>query len=608
MPPPAKPRSNLRRNVLIGFAIASGMLAIIATVSIYSTRAFIGTGMVVTKAHEAIELQERILRDVMGMESSRRGFLITGDERFLRGHAEARKEAAQSLDSLGLLARGFPAQSARVAAARELLDRSFVLQREEIAVRRKAGAGPSTALFAQRKSEALTESLRALLLDAEAEQRALLGQRAGVAERIGRATSVAVTTSGALTILALVAASVMLLRDLAARRRAEEALAQEHNLLSSIINALPVSVYVKDVKGRYILNNNAHRLFLGLEDLDSIEGRTSFDYFSPESAIRSDADDRDVVASGSPILNREEPIARRRLGDRETWLETNKVPLLDTDGKIVGLVGISADISLRKEAEEQLKHFATQLERSNAELQSFASVASHDLQEPLRKIQAFGDRLKARCSDQLGPDGIDYLDRMQSAAERMRVLIQDLLKLSRITSRGQPFEACDLGAISRDVLNDLELAIEQTQARIEIGPLPAIEADPVQMRQLFQNLIANALKFHKPGAPPEIGVSGRVFELREHLIPGATPGDPVCQIHFQDAGIGFDAEFAEQIFVVFQRLHSREQYEGTGIGLAVCRKITDRHGGGIVAKSEPGQGALFIVTLPVHQPSTTANE
>jgi light-regulated signal transduction histidine kinase (bacteriophytochrome) len=263
------------------------------------------------------------------------------------------------------------------------------------------------------------------------------------------------------------------------------------------------------------------------------------------------------------------------------WLSTTKVPLREADGRILGLVCVSSDITERKTAEEKLRRFAAQLERSNAELANFASVASHDLQEPLRKIQAFGDRLRVKCSDGLGDLGRDYLERMQNAAQRMQVLIQDLLKLSRITSRAQPFERCDLAEIVRAVLSDLEVAIEQSGAEVEVGALPTIDADCVQMRQLFQNLISNGLKFHRPGE---------------------------CRLTVQDNGIGFDDKFAEQIFVVFQRLHSRTEYEGTGIGLAVCRKITDRHGGTIVAKSSDGQGATFIVTLPVTQPATPPDE
>jgi light-regulated signal transduction histidine kinase (bacteriophytochrome) len=289
-------------------------------------------------------------------------------------------------------------------------------------------------------------------------------------------------------------------------------------------------------------------------------------------------------------------------------MQTTKVPLRDARGKIIGLVGISANITERKAAEEKLRRFAAQLQQSNADLQNFASVASHDLQEPLRKIQAFGGRLRSKCGPALGPQGMDYLERMEGAAQRMQVLIQDLMKLSRVTSRALPFEKCVLNAIVAEVIGDLEVAIAEKSGCVEVGNLPEIMGDPMQMRQLFQNLISNALKFQRPGEPPFVRISSRVFTPEERLIPGAAQGEEVCQIRVRDHGIGFDERFAEQIFVVFQRLHTRSEYEGTGIGLAVCRKITDRHGGTIVAKSTEGKGATFIVTLPLKQPSDAAHE
>jgi light-regulated signal transduction histidine kinase (bacteriophytochrome) len=190
---------------------------------------------------------------------------------------------------------------------------------------------------------------------------------------------------------------------------------------------------------------------------------------------------------------------------------------------------------------------------------------------------------------------------MDNAAQRMQTLIQDLLKLSRVTSRAQPFASCDLSQIVGEVLGDLEVRIEQTQAVIEVGVLPTLDADPLQMRQLFQNLIANALKFHKPGEPPLVRISAEELIATDRSVPGAKPRDRLCRVTVQDSGIGFDLKYAEQIFAVFQRLHTKTEYEGTGIGLAVCRKITDRHGGLIVAQSTEGHGAIFTITLPVKQ-------
>ena len=237
------------------------------------------------------------------------------------------------------------------------------------------------------------------------------------------------------------------------------------------------------------------------------------------------------------------------------------------------------------------------LRRSNRELEQFASVASHDLQEPLRKIQAFGDRLQTRYAAELGDNGRDYLNRMLASATRMRSLIDALLTFSRVTTKAQPFVPVDLAATAEEVISDLEERIHRTNGRVELGPLPTIEADPSQMRQLLQNLIGNGLKFIRPGATPVVKVASR------QLDPAERNGDsvPSWEISVSDNGIGFEEVYLDRIFELFQRLHGRQEYEGTGMGLAICRKIVQRHGGAITARSMPERGATFFVHLPQRQ-------
>lgn len=234
-----------------------------------------------------------------------------------------------------------------------------------------------------------------------------------------------------------------------------------------------------------------------------------------------------------------------------------------------------------------LKAYTTRLEQSNRDLQEFAYVASHDLQEPLRKVLAFGDRLANKYGDVLDETGLDYLKRMQGASQRMQTLLNDLLSFSRVSTRAQPFTEVDLNTLAGEVLSDLENQIERSQGRVEIGELPTIEADPTQMHQLLQNLIGNALKYHKDNISPTVQVLAQ--------IKGGE-----CQISVKDNGIGFDIQYLDRIFKPFQRLHNREEYEGSGMGLAICRRIVERHGGKITAASTPGEGSTFIVTLPIH--------
>jgi PAS domain S-box-containing protein len=264
-------------------------------------------------------------------------------------------------------------------------------------------------------------------------------------------------------------------------------------------------------------------------------------------------------------------------------------PLMDEKGNNRGGVAIFRDITEQKR-QENLKIYTKALETSNRDLQDFIFVASHDLQEPLRKIESFGNFLREEAGPVLNSTTAGYLSRIQDAARRMSILIDDLLQLTRITTKAKPFQMVNLSEVIKEVGSDLETKLKETGGKIEAGELPKIEADPTQMRQLFQNLISNSLKYRKAGVPPLVQLEGEV-DIRRNQ----------CLIRVQDNGIGFAQKYAEKIFNIFQRLHEKEEYEGTGIGLAICKKVVERHGGTITAISKPEEGALFEITLPLHQ-------
>lgn len=265
--------------------------------------------------------------------------------------------------------------------------------------------------------------------------------------------------------------------------------------------------------------------------------------------------------------------------------------IIEHQGTQAALQGLNATLEQRiAERTARLEEMTNELQRSNKALEEFAYVASHDLQEPLRKVRAFGDRLETRYGHLLDDTGHDYLARMQSGSVRMQALIDALLTYSRVTTKAQPLTSVDLNVVTAEVLSDLEVTVERLQARVTVGALPTVAADAMQMRQLLQNLLGNALKFHRPDVAPEV------------IIAGRCDGEGWCEISVADNGIGFDMQYAERIFQVFQRLHGRSEYEGTGVGLAICRKIVERHGGSIRAESTRNGGARFIVRLPANTP------
>jgi signal transduction histidine kinase len=286
-----------------------------------------------------------------------------------------------------------------------------------------------------------------------------------------------------------------------------------------------------------------------------------------------------VVWVGRDITERKQ--LEESLHELADKLEERTIELIKTNECL------EQEITERKKAQDHLQDFAEQLKHKNQELEEFVYVASHDLQEPLRKIQTFSDRIIKKYNELLDDKGKDYINRMQNATLRMQNLINDLLALSRISSQQKPFVKVDLNQIIKEVISDLEIRLEDGKGQVIYDQLPIIEADPTQMRQLLQNLIGNGLKFHQENIPP-------IVEIKSQIIDSN-----YCQIMIKDNGIGFEEKYKERIFRVFERLHARSSYEGTGIGLSICRKIVERHHGIITVNSILGKGSTFIIHLPL---------
>lgn len=396
--------------------------------------------------------------------------------------------------------------------------------------------------------------------------------------------------------------------DITEQKLSEEALRASKDMLSSVlVSSLDGIMVFSAVRGEddavvdfeWLLANPKASELVG-HPADELMGKRLLDVF-PGHRVEGLFDDYVAVVETGEPLERELYYEHEGI---EAWLQVIAVQLSD------GVAVTVRDITERKEATQAMAATNAELEQRNQTLREFAYIASHDLQEPLRKISAFSNLVMEDYADEVDETAHHYLERMQDAAQRMSRLISDLLVYSRVTTRARPFEPVDLEAVIANVRSDLDMQMEDVDGTIETRDLPTIDADPTQMRQLLQNLISNALKFHREGVPPVVRIEAEVFPAQDPDWAARVDADAdkICRLTIADNGIGFDEKYADRIFTPFKRLHGRGDYAGTGMGLAICRRIVERHGGDITVSSTPGEGTTFTVLLPVARSNRGAHE
>ncbi|MBL4654554.1 MAG: PAS domain S-box protein [Bacteroidia bacterium] len=377
--------------------------------------------------------------------------------------------------------------------------------------------------------------------------------------------------------------------DITKRINTEEALRKSEERFRTIFENVPVGLFRTTPEGKIIMANPALVNMLGynsVEELNNID--LNKEGFAPGFTRQ---DFRNILEKEGEVMGLE--YKWEGPNNKTFYAKENAKVIKDEAGNTLFYEGSIEDITDKKQAEAKLTEYTLELKRSNQELQDFASITSHDLKEPLRKITTFCDRLK-ESANQLDEQGTLYLDRMSESAKRLQRLIDDILQYSRITSEPKRFQEVDLNKVLKDILSDLELKIEQSNASIHVNELPTINAEPVQMHQLFLNIISNSLKFSQKDTSPTIVINCNKLDNASY------------EISIQDNGIGFEEKYLEKIFKPFQRLHTRTQYEGSGIGLAICQKIITRHNGAITATSKIREGSTFNITLPANQLISTA--
>ncbi len=403
-------------------------------------------------------------------------------------------------------------------------------------------------------------------------------------------------TTGSLMHIDGVPHGQIVMRDITKRKRAEAdlraALEKEHlraTELDATLASIASGVIIYDSTGSIVRINDAvqkmiSRISPSLDRIHFEKRMATFGVLRPEGTpLPQEATPYYRALRGETVQGEEVMVTR--LGREPLWVNTSAAPIRDDRGAIVGAIAILTDITERKRAEEALKEYAQKLQRSNEDLERFAYISSHDLQEPLRTMVTFTQLLEKRYRSQLDTDADEYLHYIVGAGKRMQTLINDLLEFARVNTKGGDFHPTDATAVVEDALAFIHSKTEENGATITHDPLPRVIADANQLRQVFQNLVSNAIKFRRPDVPPAIHIS-------------AQRQDGMVRFSVTDNGIGIEPQYYDRIFVIFQRLHGMDAYEGTGIGLAIVKRIIDRHKGRIWVESEPGKGSTFYFTVP----------
>jgi signal transduction histidine kinase/CHASE3 domain sensor protein len=561
-------------------------------------------------SNEIIKETQLILSTLKDAETGQRGFQLTGDTLYLTPYYAAIKSLPPQFKVLDSLVNDSE-QEKNVDTLKILAQNQFLIIANALANVERSGLFMDryeTNLISRGKKnmDAIRSTGRKIL----AQEEKMYAIRVSSENDYKRITPLTLLIYAMIAILAVV---FMFLRNVAALNKSQEterllsinlerqkfqmALIEERKILLNEAESVAQMGSWKwsERSGEMVWSEGLFRIF-GKKLEDHVSFQSFLENVFPEDKPLVEAFLLDVknLKKGSRIDFR---IMR---SDQLRYVSITAKPQEIVQLKETAIVGAVIDVTDSKVNEKQLQQYNAELKRSNEDLEQFAYVASHDLQEPLRKIRAFGDRLSSKFSDRLEDQGSDYVARMQAAAARMQLLIEDLLSFSRVSRADADFELIPIRSLLNEVLEDIDLQVSQHAATIRIGDIPDFYGDPSQIKRLFQNLVGNAVKFHKENERPVIDVSSRLLERveAERETGAPLPETQFVRISIKDNGIGFDEKYVEKIFNIFQRLNGRTAYEGTGIGLAICRKIVTNHRGYITAKSIEDVGSEFIVILP----------
>jgi len=585
-------------------------LLVISAITYKSLNDFINDAKWVNHASLVLKELESIKSSIKDAQTAHRGYELTGDSTFLEPYYDTRSTVFSKIKDIDSLLLGYKIQQARLDTLHRLIEKQFNIT-DEILTRRKDESGldrygMNLIIF----DEENMNKIRAVVKRMTAEENQLLKDRTSARNRSSYITPVFILLSFVSAGLALAYLFTQLYRTIKVKNATEYELEQNLKLLSEEVNqkelaqeslqkvldsstngilflqAVRENGEIKDFN--YKLGNRQIEKIIGYKPTE-IVGKKLLELF-PGTKKTGLFENYTAVVDSEEILDREFYYDHE---DLNAWFHVTARKLED------GCVVTFSDITERKQHEQDLIVKNEELEESNKNLEQFAYVASHDLQEPLRKIRTFGDRIVTKYSEKIDDKGKDYIARMNSAAERMQSLIDDLLKYSRVARNPKEMVKVDLQQLVELLRVDLETLIKERQAVFEIEGLAPVDGDKIQLRQLFQNLISNAIKFTPSDRKPNIKIKASKVRGSSQRDFNVLTNKLFLRIEVADNGIGFDQKYAERIFHIFERLHGKSEFKGTGIGLAICQKVVQNHNGFIRAESVENGGAKFIILLPV---------
>ena len=579
----------LEQKIVSAFLITFAAICLVGGVAYVDARSLLSRNEWVVHTYQVLEKIDQAFQSLQELESGGRGYLLTGRDEYLEPYRRGLKSVRTHLDELQVLTSDNPEQQANIREYRTLAADSAATMQERIATRKANGAG-ALPEFAGVEDKVAMDAVRALNGRMVDEEDRLLVRRTAASQRSARLTLITFSILLVLAILLLMGFYFFIRHDLSARRRTEAALKASDRRFRGVMESAPDAMVISNAEGTISLaNTQAERLFgYSREELNGLPLRSLLlDRAAPAADAFMEEEDSARLTRERALIDLQARGAQldglRRSGERFP-VDLSQSPL-ESDNEHLIITAIR-DRTDQQRAEDALRKFSLDLARSNAELERFAYVASHDLQEPLRMVSSYTQLLSKRYKGKLDANADEFIGYAVDGATRMQKLIGDLLALSRVGTQAKESESVDTGLILKRVLADLQPHIEAAGASVHYPEkMPAVLADGTQIGQLFQNIIGNGLKFHGE-APPRLEVSV------------AAEDGQFWRFAVEDNGIGIEQQYFERIFVIFQRLHGKDRYAGTGIGLAICKKIVERHGGELWVESKPGAGTTFLFTLP----------